>query len=205
MKPKHRRRNSSTLSGVDDLLDLDFYMGPEEELMKRGIYYITGEIDKNTLLNIHQDIVLKHLDSKWKEDIQIFINSVGGDCAETWALIDLLSFVKMDIRTIGIGECLSAGACILATGTPGKRVASENLTVMVHGVSIEHMEGNKPQLLAQVKSITQEHDRDIRFWIKNSKYKTSKEIEKHFLCGTDQYFTAEEALSHGIVDIIQKG
>ena len=95
---------------------------PGIELRKKGIYYITGEIEDESLVEIHQDIVLKHLDPKWKDDIQVIVNTVGGYCPETWGLVDLLDYVRMDVRTVGLGECCSAGAVLLASGTPGKRV-----------------------------------------------------------------------------------
>jgi ATP-dependent protease ClpP protease subunit len=89
--------------GLDVRLDSDW--SPSSELKKKGIYYITGEIGFNSLLDIHQDILLKHMDPKWTDDIQLIINSYGGYVAEGYSLIDLLDWVRMDVRTIAIGFC----------------------------------------------------------------------------------------------------
>lgn len=181
---------------------IEWYEDAGEELKKIGIYYITGPIEQDSLLEIQQDMLIKHMDPAWKDDIQIIVNSVGGSITEAWALIDLMDFVKMDIRTIGMGEVASAGASILCNGTKGKRVVAKNCSIMVHGVSTELMRGNHQQLVSQMKWVHQEHNRDIQFWIKRSKYTTKKQVEKAFLDGTDKYITPVEAKKHGIIDII---
>lgn len=175
-----------------------------EKLREKGIYYITGSIEQDSLLEIHQDILLKHLDPSWKDDIQLIVNCLGGEIPEGWAFIDLLKFIRMDVRTVGMGECCSLGAMLVACGTNGKRIAAQNLSLMVHGASsFNFINGNKQQIIAQMKWVEHEHERDINFWIQHSKHKTRKQIEKYFLNGSDQYFTAEQALNHGIVDFIQ--
>lgn len=178
-----------------------WYEDAGEELKKKGIYYITGLIDTGDLVEIQQDVLLKHLDPKWTEDIQLIINSCGGEVAEGWALIDLLKYIKMDVRTVGLGECQSLGACLLAAGTLGKRVAAPNCSIMIHGCWTDgYIKGNKDEMVAQMKWVHQEHARDIRFWIEHSKYTTPKQIEKAFLNGKDQYLTPKEALRHKIID-----
>lgn len=190
-----------TMLSLDTLSD-DTDDPPGLALKNKGIYYITGGIFEDSLLEIHQDILLKHLDPTWNDDIQIIVNSVGGYSSEGWAFIDLLDWIKMDIRTVGLGDCSSLGAMILASGTPGKRQGSKNLSVMIHGAWIGDLSGNINQLVAQMKSVQDEHNRMIRFWIERSKYKNEEQIKKEFLTGVDQYFTAQEALSHGIIDNI---
>ena len=181
-----------------------FYEDPSEELCKKGIYYISGGIDSGSLLGIQQDIMLKQMNPKWKDEIQIIVNSYGGDVAECWALIDLLDWVKMDVRTIAMGYCASAGACIACCGTYGKRVISPNTTIMIHGAKTGAY-GDVRQIMSVSKDLQDEHQKDIKFWLKHSKYKRKDKVEEVFLKGPDQFFTAEEALKHGIVDVIMNG
>ena len=177
----------------------------EDPLFKKGIYYIVGEVESGLLTSIQKDILLKHLDPQWNGDIQLFINTPGGDVAATWALVDLLDWIRMDVRTIGLGECYSAGACLLACGTKGKRFCSKNSSIMIHGASWHGLGGNRTEVLADLKNVDNEHNKDIQFWMKHSKYKTRKAIESKFLDGKDHYMTTEEALSHGIIDEVIKG
>jgi ATP-dependent Clp protease protease subunit len=174
---------------------------PEEKLKERGIYYITGEIEEGSLLEIQQDILLKHLDLEWKDDVQLIINSPGGEIYETWALLDLLAWIRMDVRTTGLGLCGSAGACLVACGTPGKRALAHNATMMIHGPYLE-MGGNVPQLAANMSAAYKEYERDLRFWVRHSKYHTTEDIKKHFLNGIDTYLSADEAKKHGVIDHI---
>lgn len=184
----------------DDFSILDRGGSSEELLKEKGIYYITGAIDENGLLDIHQDILLKHLDPKWNQDIQLIINSVGGSCSEGWALLDLLDWIKMDVRTTGLGFCASLGAVLVACGTKGKRSATRNTSFMIHGAFAGHMEGNKQQIAAQVRDFEQEYERDIRFWLEHSKFTRKQEIENNFLNGIDKYISPEEALKFEIID-----
>lgn len=175
---------------------------PNDILRNNGIYYITGEIDVGSLLAIQQDILVKHLNPQWNNDIQLIINSTGGETAEAWALVDLLNFIRMDVRTIGLGCCASMGAILLASGTPGKRLIAPNTSVMIHGAFLAGFGGNTQQMATVMKDISQEFERHLQFWTTHSKYKTKGEIEKHFLDGFDKFMTAEEALGHGVVDLM---
>lgn len=177
------------------------YYDAQEELRNKGIYYITGSIEEDSLLEIHQDILLKHLTSEWRDDIQLVINSPGGYVSEMWALVDLLDWIRLDVRTTGLGYCCSAGAILLAVGTPGKRIVAPNTSIMIHGANA-YMEGNKQQLVAGMKDVNQEYQRMVNFWLAHSKYKSENEVKKRLLDGFDKYLTPEEALNHGIVDVI---
>jgi ATP-dependent Clp protease protease subunit len=173
----------------------------EEQARAQGVYYIYGEIEEGDLVDMQVDLLLKHLSLEWKDEVQIYVNCVGGSVSEAWALIDLMQFVKMDVRTIGLGDCLSAGACILAAGTKGKRLGSPNLAVMVHEAAWPRPPGGTVhQLRDNTQAMEQERERDIRFWLKHSKYTEKEEIEKKFLNQRDHWMTAHGALSHGIID-----
>ncbi len=117
------------------------------------------------------------------------------------ALIDLLSNVRLDIKTIGLGQCMSAGAMLLAMGTKGKRSVGKNTTIMIHQYSYGVV-GKHHELIAHRNVQDNLHEQEVDFWIKHSKYKTEKEITKHLLRKEDTFLTAKEALKHGIIDEI---
>lgn len=178
----------------------DSSLSSTDELKRRGIYYITGEIEENSLLDLHQDLILRDLDQDWQDDIQLIVNSVGGITSEGWALTDLMDFVRMDFRTVGIGEICSLGTCIVANGTKGKRFLAPNCSVLVHGMSACLPGGNKHQIVSQMKFVMDEHKRELEFWVRNSKYETPEDVEKYLIKEVDVIMTPEEALEHGIVD-----
>jgi len=162
----------------DDKSDMSS-IDPREELFKRGIYYVTEYLDTDALLEIHQDILLKHMDPSWNNDIQIIVNSVGGSVSEGNSLIDLLDYIRMDVRTTAMGFCASMGACIACCGTHGKRVITPNTSIMIHG-SKWGGKGNRHDIAAVSKEMERDHERDVRFWIKHSKYTKKEEIEEVF-------------------------
>ena len=200
MKTRNKKRSEKDIFETE-ILGLGMN-SCNEELREKGIYYITGEIVEDSLLEISQNILLKHMDPSWKEDIQLIINTVGGETAEGWALIDLLDWIKMDVRTIGLGTCCSLGAVLLAAGTKGKRVVAPNTSVMVHGAAIDGVGGTLQQLKVMTAEMEREFERDIKFWTTHSVYNTSDKVKGVFLDGNDHYYSSEEALAHGIVDSI---
>ena len=87
MKTRNKKRSEKDIFETE-ILGLGMN-SCNEELREKGIYYITGEIVEDSLLEISQNILLKHMDPSWKEDIQLIINTVGGETAEGWAQRDL--------------------------------------------------------------------------------------------------------------------
>jgi ATP-dependent Clp protease protease subunit len=66
------------------------------------------------------------------KDINIYINSPGGDITALFAIYDTMQFIKNDIATICLGQAASAAAVLLAAGTKGKRLALPHARVLLH-------------------------------------------------------------------------
>jgi ATP-dependent Clp protease protease subunit len=76
---------------------------------------------------------LLHLESENPDkDINIYINSPGGDITALFAIYDTMQYVKPDITTICFGQAASAAAVLLAAGTKGKRLALPHARVLLH-------------------------------------------------------------------------
>ena len=76
---------------------------------------------------------LLHLESENPDkDINIYINSPGGDITALFAIYDTLQYVKPDVCTICFGQAASAAAVLLAAGTPGKRLALPHSRILIH-------------------------------------------------------------------------
>src|SRR5438046_7824041 len=99
----------------------DLYYRP---LNERIIFLGTPIDDQIANLIIAQ---LIHLESEDPEkDIQIYINSPGGQVHSGLAIYDTMQYVKPDIQTTCIGIAMSMGAVILEGGATGKREALPN-------------------------------------------------------------------------------
>ena len=76
---------------------------------------------------------LLHLESENPDkDINIYINSPGGDITALFAIYDTMQHVKADITTICFGQAASAAAVLPAAGTTGKRPALPHARVLLH-------------------------------------------------------------------------
>ena len=100
-------------------------------LLKENIIFLGTPID-DTVANLICAQLL-HLESDNPDkDINIYINSPGGDITALFAIYDTMSFVKPALSTICFGQAASAAAVLLAAGTPGKRLALPHARVLLH-------------------------------------------------------------------------
>jgi ATP-dependent Clp protease, protease subunit len=101
------------------------------KLLKENIIFVGTPID-DTIANLICAQLL-HLESENPDkDINLYINSPGGDITALFAIYDTMSFIKPDISTICFGQAASAAAVLLAAGTPGKRLALPHARILIH-------------------------------------------------------------------------
>ncbi len=100
-------------------------------LLKENIIFLGTPID-DTIANLVCAQLL-HLESENPDkDINIYINSPGGDITALFAIYDTMRYIKPDIATICYGQAASAAAVLLAAGAPGKRLALPHSRVLLH-------------------------------------------------------------------------
>ena len=100
-------------------------------LLKENIIFLGTPID-DVVANLICAQLL-HLESENPDkDINIYINSPGGDLTALFAIYDTMSYIKPDLTTICFGQAASAAAVLLAAGTPGKRLALPHARVLLH-------------------------------------------------------------------------
>ncbi|MFB0901758.1 MAG: ATP-dependent Clp protease proteolytic subunit [Acidimicrobiales bacterium] len=101
------------------------------KLLKENIIFLGTPID-DTIANLVCAQLL-HLESENPDrDINLYINSPGGDINALFAIYDTMSYIKPDITTICFGQAASAAAVLLAAGAPGKRLALPHARILIH-------------------------------------------------------------------------
>ena len=65
-------------------------------------------------------------------DIQMYINSPGGNVYSGLGMYDTMNYITPDVSTICIGMAASMAAVLLCAGTKGKRTALKHARVMMH-------------------------------------------------------------------------
>ena len=88
-------------------------------LLKENIIFLQTPIDDQIASLICAQLI--HLESENPDkDINIYINSPGGDITSLFAIYDTMQFIRNDIATICLGQAASAAAVLLAAGTQGQ-------------------------------------------------------------------------------------
>ncbi len=100
-------------------------------LLKENIVFLGTPID-DVVANLICAQLL-HLESEDPDkDINLYINSPGGDTNSLFAIYDTMQYIKPDITTICFGQAASAAAVLLAAGTKGKRLALPHARILIH-------------------------------------------------------------------------
>jgi ATP-dependent Clp protease protease subunit len=100
-------------------------------LLKERIVFLGTPID-DAVSNLIMAQML-HLESEDPDkDINLYINSPGGDISSLLAIYDTMQYIKPDVSTIVMGLAASAAAVLLLAGAKGKRFALPNARVLLH-------------------------------------------------------------------------
>jgi ATP-dependent Clp protease protease subunit len=165
-------------------------------LLKENIIFLGTPID-DTIANLICAQLI-HLESENPDrDINIYINSPGGDITSLFAIYDTMQFIKNDIATICLGQAASAAAVLLAAGTKGKRLALPHSRVMLHQPYGQVGYGQVTDLELAAKEILRMRDLLEEILAKH----TGQSIEKiHIDTDRDFVIEAYEAVEYGIID-----
>jgi len=169
-------------------------------LLKDRIVFLGTPIDDNVGNLIMAQLL--HLESEDPDkDINLYINSPGGDVSALLAIYDTMQYIKPDVSTIVMGLAASAAAVLLLAGAAGKRFALPNARVLLHqphggaqgqAIDIEIQAKEIMRLRALLEQIISTHTGQ-------SLEKVSKDTDRDFI------LTAEEAKAYGAIDEIITG
>jgi ATP-dependent Clp protease protease subunit len=156
------------------------------KLLKENIIFVGTPID-DTIANLICAQLL-HLESENPDkDINLYINSPGGDITALLAIYDTLQFIKPDITTICFGQAASAAAVLLAAGTPGILLHQPYARAYGQGTDIELAANEVLRMRDILERILAEH--------------TGQDMERiHRDTDRDFVMSAEEALAYGLID-----
>jgi ATP-dependent Clp protease protease subunit len=164
-------------------------------LLRERIIFLGTPID-DTVANliVAQLLFLESEDPD--KDINLYINSPGGDMTGLLAVYDVMKYIKADVSTFCFGQAASAAAVLLAGGAKGKRFALPNSRVLLHqpwgGVG-----GQASDIEIQAREIIRMKDM-INTMLANdtgqSVERITKDTDRDFIVGAD------EAVVYGLID-----
>jgi ATP-dependent Clp protease protease subunit len=167
-------------------------------LLKENIIFLGTPID-DTIANLICAQLI-HLESENPDkDINVYINSPGGDITALFAIYDTMQFIKNDIATICLGQAASAAAVLLAAGTKGKRLALPHARVLLHQPYGQVGYGQVTDLEIAAREILR-----MRELLEEILAKHTGQAVQRIHKDTDRDFVmeAQEALEYGIIDEI---
>lgn len=164
-------------------------------LLKDRIIFLTGEINEvSANLVVAQMIFLEAEDPD--KDINLYINSPGGQITAGMAIYDTMQYIKCDCSTICVGMAASMGAFLLTAGAKGKRKALPNAEIMIHQ-PLGGAQGQASDIQIHAEHIIKIKEKMNRIMSERTGQplkKVQKDVDR------DYFMDAEEALAYGIVD-----
>ncbi len=100
-------------------------------LLKERIVFLGTPIDDQVAnLIVAQLLYLNHEDPE--REIQMYINSPGGQIYAGLAIYDTMQMITNPISTVAVGVTASFGTILLTAGTKGRRYALPHATIHMH-------------------------------------------------------------------------
>ena len=164
-------------------------------LLKDRIIFLGTPIDDNVANIVIAQLLFLQMENADK-DINMYINTPGGQVTSGLAIYDTMQFVKPDVATYCVGQAASMGAVLLSAGAKGKRFALPHARIMIHqpwgGV-----QGQAADISIQAKEILRMKEK-IEHILAQHTGKSLEQIQKD--TDRDFFMTSEDGKNYGIVD-----
>ena len=175
---------------------LDILFEQNVDVLTREIYLLEEITDESAAKFIK---ALNFLASKGNEEITIFIDSPGGLIYQMLAMYDAMQCIGAPIRTVGLGQIMSAAPLLLAAGAKGRRFVAVNSHLMVHQGSTE-LDGKTTDIAVEARHC----EKLERQWCELMEQHTGKKAKewRKLIKTSDHYIEATKAIEYGIADFI---
>jgi ATP-dependent Clp protease, protease subunit len=164
-------------------------------LLKERIVFLGTPIDDQVANLVMAQLL--HLESDDPDkDVNLYINSPGGDITSLFAVYDTMQYIKPDVSTICMGQAASAAAVLLAAGASGKRYALPHSRVLIHQPH-GGAQGQAVDIEIQAKEILRYRkllDEILARHTGQPLDKIARDTDRDFI------MTSEQAKEYGIID-----
>jgi ATP-dependent Clp protease protease subunit len=145
---------------------------------------------------------LLHLEAEsTSKDVQLYINSPGGDMVAMFAIHDAMQSIRCDVATTCIGQSASAAAILLAAGARGKRRTLPNARVLLHQPH-GGVQGQSSDLEIAVKEMVEMRTRMVDILQRATgqpRERLERDLDRDFI------LRGREAVDYGVVDEVLAG
>ena len=131
-----------------------------------------------------------------EKDIQIYINSPGGQIYAGMAIYDTMQLVRAPVSTIAVGVTASFGTLLWTAGHKGKRYALPHATIHMHQ-PLGGAQGQATEIEIQAREILRLREELNQIMVRHTGQPVERIAED---TERDRYMTAEQAKEYGLVD-----
>ncbi len=164
-------------------------------LLKERIVFVGMPInDQVANLIVAQLLFLNREDPE--REIQMFINSPGGQVYAGMGIYDTMQQISAPVSTVAVGLTASFGTVLLTAGTKGRRYALPNATIHMHQ-PLGGAEGQATDIQIAAKEILRMRERleqILAYHTGQPEDKIRKDVER------DLYLTPDQAVEYGLID-----
>lgn len=157
---------------------------------------ILGEPIDDHVANVIVAQLLFLQSQKRDADITLYINTVGGYVTSGFAIHDTIKYLQCDVATVCIGQAVSMGAFLLASGAKGKRFALPHSRIMLHQPSGSAY-GQASDIEIQARELLRMKD-EINRVLAESTGQPIERIRKD--TERDNFLSPDEAVAYGLID-----
>lgn len=163
-----------------------------------GVHQFFGEVDTDKAQVACEFILKSNILFRDRSVLTIVLNTVGGECAEGFAVIDVMQTSRIPVATVAIGNIMSMGVLLLSAGAKGHRLITKNTEVMAHQFA-GYFHGKQHELIATQTAYQLLEQKFFQHFLHNSKM-TERQIRDVLFSPSDRYLTPEECVKYGLAD-----
>src|ERR671922_915624 len=166
-------------------------------LLRNRIVFLGTPID-DVVANLIVAQLLYLAQEDEEHEIQMYINSPGGQIDAGLAIYDTMHLIQPQVATTCIGMAASMGAVLLAGGAKGKRSALPNSRILIHQTSAG-FEGTAADIEVQARDILRMNAR-LQEMLAADTGQAVERIQRDI--NRDYWMSATEARDYGVIDTI---
>ncbi|ALG08483.1 ClpP family protease [Kibdelosporangium phytohabitans] len=164
-------------------------------LLSARIVYLGTAIDPGVANALIAQLLHLEADNPDAE-INLYINSEGGDPSAMLALYDTMRYIKAPVATTCVGQAVAAAAVLLAAGESGRRAVLPHTRVVLHQPAARG-NGTIPDLILQADEVVR-----VRAQLEEilSSHTSRSVADLRHDTDRDRVFDAAGAVAYGLAD-----
>lgn len=175
----------------------DRIMDVYSHLLSERIVYLGTGIDAGVANALIAQLLHLEAESPGRE-INLYINSEGGDEMSALAVYDTMQYISSPVATTCVGQAIAASALLLAGGAPGRRGMLPRARAVLHQPGVSGR-GAIPDLILAADELVRLRDA-MEALIADHTGQSVETLRRD--TDRDRVFAAQAAIDYGLVDQI---